>query len=83
VNENSQIPEQSEDHKSSAIEELEEIEMLLQNKIATKMLGVESQQIEKVLKIVEKYMIIVDVAIQQNPDITALVWAGVRLMIQV
>jgi ribosomal protein S3 len=62
---------------------LEAIKLLLKEKKPTKIVGVESQRIEKILKIVEKYMTIVDVAIQQSPDITALVWAGVRLTIQV
>jgi hypothetical protein len=83
VNENSEIPEKSGDHKPSAIEELEEIKVLLKNKMATKIVGVETHRIKKILKIIEQYMIIVDVAIQNQPDITALVWAGVRLMIQV
>jgi hypothetical protein len=83
VNENAEIPEMSGDHKPSAIEELEEIKVLLKNKMATKVLGVESHQIKKILKIIEQYMIIVDVSIQNQPDITALVWAGVRLIIQV
>jgi hypothetical protein len=48
-----------------------------------KNLGIENKTIEKVLKIVEKYFVIVDVAIQHHPDIIALVWAGVRLIIQV
>jgi ribosomal protein S3 len=62
---------------------LEAIKLLLKEKKPTKILGVESQRIERILKIIEKYMTIVDVAIQQSPDITALVWAGVRLTIQV
>jgi recombination DNA repair RAD52 pathway protein len=83
VNENSEIPEKSGGHKPSAIEELEEIKVLLKNKMATKIAGVESHQTKKILKIIEQYMIIMDVAIQHHLDITALVWAGVRLMIQV
>jgi hypothetical protein len=83
VNENAEIPEKSEDNKPSAIEELEEIKVLLKNKLATKVLGVESQKIKKILEIIEQYMTIVDVAIQHHPDITALVWAGIRFMIQV
>jgi midasin (ATPase involved in ribosome maturation) len=83
VNENSEIPETSGDHKPSAIEELEETKVLLKNKMATKIPGVESQRIKRILKIIEQYMNIVDIAIQHLPDITALVWAGVRLMIQV
>jgi hypothetical protein len=49
----------------------------------TNKLGIDSRRIEKVLKVVEKYSAIVNVAIQHHPDITALVWAGVRLIIQV
>jgi hypothetical protein len=40
-------------------------------------------KIEKVLQYAEKYCKIVDVAIQHQPDITALVWAGIRMSIQV
>jgi hypothetical protein len=83
VNQNSEIPEKSGDHKPSAIEEFEETKVLLKNKMATKIAGVESHQIKKILKMIEQYMSIVDVAIQHHLDITALVWAGMRLMIQV
>jgi hypothetical protein len=48
VHENLEIPEMSGDHKPLAIEELEEIKVLLKNKMATKMLGVESYQIKKI-----------------------------------
>jgi hypothetical protein len=83
VKENLEIMVKPEDHKPSAIQELEAIIVLLKKGKAIKVVGVESQRIERFLKIVEKYMTIVDVAIQYNPDITALVWAGVRFMIQV
>jgi hypothetical protein len=62
---------------------LEAIKLILEEKKATKIVGVESQRIERILKIIEKYLTIVDVAIQQSPNITALVWAGARLTIQV
>jgi hypothetical protein len=83
VNHDSETIVKPEDHKPSAIDELEAIKLLLKEKQPTKILGVESQRIEKILKIIDKYMIIVDVAIQQSPNITALVWAGVRLTVQV
>jgi hypothetical protein len=83
VNHNSGTVVEREDHKPSAIDELEAIKLLLKEKQPTRILGVESQRIEKILKIIDKYMIIVDVAIQQSPNITALVWAGVRLTVQV
>jgi len=37
----------------------------------------------KTLQYVNKYCTIIDVAIQHQPQITALVWAGVRTVIQV
>lgn len=40
-------------------------------------------RIHGILKTIEKYVIIGDIAIQQNPDIVALVWAGVRFCLQV
>jgi len=40
-------------------------------------------KIEKVLQYADKYCKIIDVAIQHQPDITALVWAGIRMSIQV
>lgn len=40
-------------------------------------------RIHGILKKMEKYVIIGDIAIQQNPDIVALVWAGVRFCLQV
>lgn len=40
-------------------------------------------RIHSILKKMEKYVIIGDIAIQQNPDIIALVWAGVRFCLQV
>jgi hypothetical protein len=72
-----------EDRKPSATDELEAIKLLLKEKKATKVGGVENQRIEKILKIIEKYMTIADVAIQHRPNVTALVWAGVRRTIQV
>jgi hypothetical protein len=83
VNHNLKTIVKPEDHKPSAIDELEAIKLLLKEKKATKVGEVENQRIEKILKIIEKYMTIVDVAIQHRPNVTALVWAGVRLMIQV
>jgi hypothetical protein len=83
VNQNLEIIVKPEDHKPSAIDELEAIKLLLKEKQPTKIVGVESQRIEKILKIIDKYMIIVDVAIQQSPNVTALVWAGARLTVQV
>ena len=41
------------------------------------------EKINSVLKVMDKYMAIGDIAIQHNPTITALVWAGVRLGLQV
>jgi hypothetical protein len=40
-------------------------------------------KLDKVLQYVERYCKIIDVAIQHQPDITALVWAGMRTCIQV
>lgn len=40
-------------------------------------------RIHNILKKMEKYAIIGDIAIQQNPNIVALVWAGVRFCLQV
>jgi uncharacterized protein YaaQ len=71
VNGNSEIVVKLENKKLSAKNELESIKFLLKEKKATKIVGVESQRIEKILKIIEKHMIIVDVAIQHHPDITA------------
>ena len=41
------------------------------------------EKINSVLKVMDKYMAIGDIAIQHSPRITALVWAGVRLGLQV
>jgi len=41
------------------------------------------ERLGKVLKSVNKYATIVDIAIQHHPDITSLVWAGARTMLQV
>ena len=41
------------------------------------------EKINSVLKVMNKYMAIGDIAIQHSPRITALVWAGVRLGLQV
>lgn len=40
-------------------------------------------RIHNILKKMQKYVVIVDIAIQHNPDITALVWAGLRFCLQV
>lgn len=40
-------------------------------------------RIHNILKKMQKYVIIGDIAIQQNPDIIALVWAGVRFCLKV
>ena len=40
-------------------------------------------RLKEMLKMFDKYAVIVDTAIQSNPQITALVWAGVRLVLQV
>ena len=42
-----------------------------------------AQKMNNILLHVNKYCTIVDVAIQHQPDITALVWAGARTVIQV
>jgi hypothetical protein len=54
----------------------------LKKKKATKILEVVSQRIETILKVIEQYMSIINVAIRHHPGITALVWAGVRLTTQ-
>ena len=41
------------------------------------------KKINSVLKVMDKYMAIGNIAIQHSPTITALVWAGVRLGLQV
>ena len=41
------------------------------------------ERLGKVLKTMDKYATIVDVAIQHSPEVTALVWAGVRGILQV
>jgi uncharacterized protein YlzI (FlbEa/FlbD family) len=41
------------------------------------------EKINSVLKTMDKYMAIGDIAIQHSPKITALVWAGVRFGLQV
>lgn len=40
-------------------------------------------RIHGILKKIEKYVVIGDIAVQQNPDIVALVWAGLRFSLQV
>lgn len=40
-------------------------------------------RIHSILRRMEKYMIIGDIALQKNPNIVALVWAGVRFCLQV
>ena len=42
-----------------------------------------SETMNNILQYINKYCTIVDVAIQHHPDITALVWAGARTLIQV
>lgn len=42
-----------------------------------------SKTMKNILQCINKYCAIVDIAIQQQPDITALVWAGARTLIQV
>jgi len=42
-----------------------------------------AQKMNNILLHINKYCTIVDVAIQHQPDITALVWAGARTIIQV
>jgi len=41
------------------------------------------ERLGKILKSVDKYAKIVDTAIQHHPDITSLVWAGAKTMLQV
>jgi hypothetical protein len=41
------------------------------------------ERVGRVLKIFEKYAVVVDTAIQHNPDITALVWGATRFILQV
>lgn len=40
-------------------------------------------RVHNILRKMEKYMIIGDIALQQNPNIVCLVWAGVRFCLQV
>ena len=54
--------------------------------VQSKQTAVQSQgmgRMRKILKSLDKYSTIVDVAIQHHPDITALVWAGFRFILQV
>ena len=41
------------------------------------------ERLGKVLKIVDNYSKVVDTAVQSNPQVTTLVWAGVRAILQV
>ena len=41
------------------------------------------ERLGKVLKIVDNYSKVVDIAIQSNPQVTALIWSSVRAIIQV
>ena len=41
------------------------------------------ERLGTVLKTMNKYATIVDVAIQHSPEVTALVWAGIRVILQV
>ena len=43
----------------------------------------EMDRMTKILKSLDKYLTIVDVAIQHHPDITSLIWAGLRFILQV
>ena len=40
-------------------------------------------RVYNILRKVEKFVKIVDIAIQHHPDVVALVWAGVRMLLQV
>lgn len=42
-----------------------------------------SNQIGACLKVFDKYAIVVDACVQHSPQITALVWGGIRLMMKV
>ena len=42
-----------------------------------------SKTTSNILQHINKYCAIVDIAIQHHPDVTALVWAGARTLIQV
>ncbi len=42
-----------------------------------------SESVTRILKSLDKYTQIVDVAIQHSPEITALVWASARFILQV
>jgi hypothetical protein len=41
------------------------------------------EKLDRIVKALDTYAKIVDVAIQHNPEITALVWAGARFLLQV
>jgi len=41
------------------------------------------ERLGNILKSVDKYAKVVDTAIQHHPDITSLLWAGARTMLQV
>ncbi|KAF8247260.1 hypothetical protein K440DRAFT_629494 [Wilcoxina mikolae CBS 423.85] len=76
----SKTDEPSGDKAESA---MEEIRRALDKKRSMEKNSKTQQRIVKILKIMDKYCTIVDVAIQHHPDITALVWAGVRTFLMV
>ena len=41
------------------------------------------ERLGKILKHVEKYTKVVDIAIQSNPQVSALVWAGIWVILRV
>ena len=41
------------------------------------------ERLGKILKVVEKYSKVVDIAVQCNPQVSALVWAGVWAIMRV
>ena len=41
------------------------------------------EHVGKILKIVDSYSKVVDIAVQSNPQVSALVWAGIRAIMQV
>lgn len=67
----------------SALDEISATRKMLKQRKSIRIVRVDSERINKMLMVIDKYSAIVDVSIQHHPDITALVWAGVRLVIQV
>ena len=67
----------------SAIQDLEKTIQSKQHRGKDSKVGARMDRMKDILKTFNNYAIIVDVAIQHSPRVTALVWAGVRATLQV